>query len=72
MTYTEFTNARFEVLSAALLKIQVFRVVQLCRWVNSSRRFEGPEFFLLRGQAVQEFCLPTTQCDILEDLNLLS
>jgi hypothetical protein len=40
---------RFEFLVVALLKIQVFWDVKLCRTINSGRRFEGMLFLLIQG-----------------------
>jgi hypothetical protein len=44
--------AGFKVLTAVLLRIQFFRVVTLCCWVNSSSSFEGLYCLNLRGQEV--------------------
>jgi len=38
---TKSVSSRFEVLTAVLLKIRVFRDVTLCRWARSSGRFGG-------------------------------
>jgi hypothetical protein len=35
-----WVGARFEVLSAVLLRIQVFRDVTLCHWVSGSQRLK--------------------------------
>ena len=38
---TKSVSSRFEVLTAGLLKIRVFRDVILCRWASTSGRFGG-------------------------------
>ena len=40
-----FASARFEFVTAELLKVQVFKDVTLCRWANSSIRFECTAIF---------------------------
>jgi hypothetical protein len=62
-----------EVLTAALLKIQVFWDVMLgC----SSNPTEGTQYLLYKGQAIQEEfetlgnSCPIAQCHIAEDFNL--
>jgi hypothetical protein len=47
-------TARFEVLIAVLLKIQVFWFVTLCRWESNSGRFERPCCRHLQDQTVQD------------------
>jgi hypothetical protein len=47
-------TARFEVLTAVLLKIQVFWFMTLCRWASNSGRFERPWCRHLKDQAVQD------------------
>jgi hypothetical protein len=46
--------ATFEVLTAELLKLQVFWHVTPCRWVSSYRRFERPQRLHIPGKAVKE------------------
>jgi hypothetical protein len=48
---TKFNDARFEVLTSALLTNQVFWHVTPCRWVSSSRRFEGIYFLPFQGSS---------------------
>jgi hypothetical protein len=49
-----YYNLRFQFLKAVLLKNQVLSGMKSCRWVSSSRRFEGILCLRLQGQAVQE------------------
>ena len=43
-----------EVLTAASLKIQVFCDVMFCRCECNSRPYEGTQYLLQEGQAIQE------------------
>ena len=55
VSWARFTKtARFEVLTRALLKIQVFWDATLCRWASSSRRFEASSCVYFHSQAAQE------------------
>jgi hypothetical protein len=67
---------KYEVLTAALLKIQVFWDMMLCRCVCSSSPTEGTQHLLHEGQAIQEefetsgTSRPVKQCHITQDFNL--
>jgi hypothetical protein len=54
MYQVKIKTARFEVLTAVLLKIQVFWFVTLCRWASNSGRFERPWCRYLQDQSVQD------------------
>jgi len=56
-------KGRFKVLTAVLMKIQVFWDVAPCRLVNNNRYFGGPQCFLPQSQAVLDelfFLIPQT------------
>jgi hypothetical protein len=40
--YNLYAVARYQVITAVFIFIQIFCDVTLCRWMNSSRSFEGP------------------------------
>ena len=76
----EVQFARFEVLTAVLLKFQALWDVTLCRLVNSCRRFGGSSAFIIRVKqskrmkALRSIETSVTQQlirrDMAEDLNL--
>jgi hypothetical protein len=69
MSIISSINAKLEILTAVLLKIQIFCDVMLCHWGYSSSRFKGSRCLHLQGQAVN-IVTPTMQHNNPEDLNL--